>query len=260
LDELFVPYDVGDVVRERLSLGASWPRRWSAAWRFGGRDVVWPVRDLAAAPVSTAQPVRRFTWRAAQRHRPGLQFMASTGRLHGFESLEEARLLPALDFVRVAEVLSQPFRLVFEHGGGRAAHIPDFLAVMPSGARWLFDVRPRRLIGEADALAFAATEEAAAACGWRYLVVCEWRPHVWAVLDHLSARRRPLDDPLGLRDQLEASVDGGGFGDTVASMSLPVLARAHAVHLLWHRRLGIDLGRPFGDASRVWRAGPQEGR
>ena len=65
------------------------------------------------------EPVRRFTWRQRQRHRPGLQFMVSTGRLHGFESLEERSLLLALDFTgTVEEVLSQPFRLKFEAVGG----------------------------------------------------------------------------------------------------------------------------------------------
>ncbi|MEU6465339.1 hypothetical protein [Streptomyces sp. NPDC046976] len=44
--------------------------------------------------------------------------MASTGRGHGFESLEEMRLLVALDFVGASEVLSRPFRLDFQHGAG----------------------------------------------------------------------------------------------------------------------------------------------
>jgi hypothetical protein len=51
---------------------------------------------------------------AAQRHRPGLQFMVSTGRHHGFESLEEARVLLALDFAGdVTDVVSQPLKLRF---------------------------------------------------------------------------------------------------------------------------------------------------
>jgi hypothetical protein len=59
--------------------------------------------------VAGCVPVRRFTWRQRQRqrHRPGLQFMVSTGRLHGFESLQERSLLPALDFLGEAkDVLS----------------------------------------------------------------------------------------------------------------------------------------------------------
>jgi hypothetical protein len=50
-------------------------------------------------PDGQVEPVRRFGWRTGQRHRPGLQFLVSTGRHHGFESLAEQRLLLALDFV-----------------------------------------------------------------------------------------------------------------------------------------------------------------
>ena len=57
-------------------------------------------------PLALAQPVRRFTWSTRQRHRPGLQFMVSTGRHHGFESLAEQRLLLALDFA--GEVVQVP--------------------------------------------------------------------------------------------------------------------------------------------------------
>lgn len=182
--------------------------------------------------------------------------MVSTGRQHGFESLEEQRLLLALDFVTVAEVLPQPFELDFEHVGGRGRHIPDFLAVLPGGGFWLFDVRPRRLVKEDDLLKFAAAREAAAACGWHYSVVAGWKPHVQTVLDHLSSQRRPLEDRLGLEAELVEAVGRGPirFGDLVAATRLPVIARAHATHLIWHRRLGIDLGQPLGDGSSVWLA------
>jgi hypothetical protein len=45
---------------------------------------------------------------------PGLQYAVSTGRLHGFESLQKAMFLMALDFAgQAVEVLSQPMRLTF---------------------------------------------------------------------------------------------------------------------------------------------------
>ncbi|OLZ51563.1 hypothetical protein BS330_27185 [Amycolatopsis keratiniphila subsp. nogabecina] len=45
------------------------------------------IRDLASMPLAGCEPVRRFSWRRGQRHRLGLQYLVSTGRLHGFESL-----------------------------------------------------------------------------------------------------------------------------------------------------------------------------
>ncbi|MFF1481430.1 hypothetical protein ACFVYD_28425 [Streptomyces sp. NPDC058301] len=83
-----------------------------------------------------------------------MQFMVSTGLHHSFESLEEQLLLLVLDFLRVSEVLPQPFQLDFEHAGGRAGHVLDFLAVLPDGGLWLFDVRAGHLIKPADTLKF----------------------------------------------------------------------------------------------------------
>ncbi|MER5430498.1 hypothetical protein [Streptomyces sp. NPDC002588] len=114
---------------------------------MGADEVCWPVRDMAHVPVMSSRPMRGFTWRAKQRHRSGLEALASAGGKHGFESLKEVSLLVALDFLRASEVLSQPFRLDFEHTGGHAWHIPDFLAVI-GGGMWLLDVRPMELIKE----------------------------------------------------------------------------------------------------------------
>ena len=172
LDDLFLAYGAG-AERTLLGLGPGWPRRWTGTWRSSGGEVARAVRDLGEVPVAGCEPVRRFTWRQRQRHRPGLQFLVSTGRLHGFESLEERSLLLALDFTGVVEeVLSQPFRLRFETADGKAGeHVPDFLAVFRDGSRWLFDVRPAGLVKDEDAVRFAAAGEAALEAGWRYSVV-----------------------------------------------------------------------------------------
>ncbi|MFG3602641.1 TnsA-like heteromeric transposase endonuclease subunit [Micromonospora chersina] len=245
---------VGD--RWRLVVGAGWSRRWVATWRSAGSEVVCPVSDLAAGQLAGREPVRRFAWQTRQRHRPGLQYLVSTGRHHGFESLAEQRFLLALDFVGgLVDVLAQPFELRYCTTGGVRRHVPDFLAVARVGV-WLVDVRPGGRIRDDDRMAFAAAGEAALACGWRYLVVPGWRPGVMAALDAVSAQRRPLDDRFGLQAQLLDAVATGGvpFGDLVAATSLPVVARAHALHLIWHRRLGIDLSRPLTDATLVRRA------
>jgi hypothetical protein len=77
------------------------------------------LRDLGLVAAGGCVPWRHFTWRTGQRHRPGLQYLVSTGRHHGFEGLEEQRFLLALDFAGGAEdVVSQPFRLRAETAAG----------------------------------------------------------------------------------------------------------------------------------------------
>ena len=261
LADLFASYSPAAEVRSVLSLESGWSRRWTASWRVAGAEVVCPVRDLASMPLAGSEPVRRFTWRPRQQHRPGLQFLVSTGRHHGFESLAEQRLLLALDFAGgLVDVLAQPFRLRFATTTRWREHTPDFLASTRSGG-WLVDVKPAERISDDDRACFAAADEAALASGWRYRVVTGWRPHVLATLDALSAQRRELDDRLGLQAELLAAVEAGtarsgscSFGALVGATSLPVVARAHALHLLWHRRLGIDLAQPLTDQSPVWPA------
>jgi len=182
--------------------------------------------------------------------------MVSTGRHHGFESLAEQRLLLVLDFAAAALVVSQPFRLRFVTLEGRRDHIPDFLGVLRDGSTWLVDVRPQDRVDEQARVCFAAAAEAALAAGWRYVVVTGWREQVLATLDALSAQRRSLEDQLGLQGQLLREMEAGprAFGELVAATALPAVARAHALHLLWHRRLGVDLGQPLGDRSVVWSA------
>ncbi|MEU7497013.1 hypothetical protein AB0B52_07995 [Streptomyces griseofuscus] len=191
---------------------------------------------------------------AAAPPRPGGDGIS--GREAWLRVAEGSSLLVALDFLRASEVLSQPFRLDFEHAGGRAWHIPDFLAVI-GGGMWLLDVRPMELIKEEDALKFAAAREVAAACGWRYSVVAGWRPHVWSVLDHLSSRRRPARDLLGMREQLLTAISGQKgqamtFSDLAEATSVPSVGRANIVRLLWHRELSVDLGSPLRHSSLIW--------
>ncbi len=253
-EELRLPDAADDeFTTAELSCGSGWTSRWTACWRLSGAEVTCAVRDLASMPMAGAEPVRRFAWQARQRHRPGLQFLVSTGRHHGFESIQEQRLLLALDFAgELVGVLSQPFRLRFQARSGWRDHVPDFLVWSRRGT-WLVNVKRPGGIGERDRVCFAAAGEAALTAGWRHVVVTGWRPNVMGVLDALSAQRRTLDDRLGLQGELLAAATAGPrpFGKLVAVTSLPVVARAHALHLLWHRRLSVDLAQPLTDQSRV---------
>jgi len=252
---------VTDDDRRALVLTAGWSGRWVTTWKVAGREVTCPVAGMGGFPVPGCEPVRHFTWRTRQGHRPGLQSLAGTGRLHGFESHAEQRLLLALDFLGVREVASQPHRMRFETAPGPREHTPDFLAVTGEGT-WLLDVRPADRIAAADRVKFAASAEAALACGWWYGVVGGWQPHVMTTLDTLSAQRRPLSDPLGLTDALLAAAAGGPvrFADLAGTTGFPAVARAFAIHLIWRRILAIDLAVPFGDSSLVWRSQTGHGR
>ncbi len=128
-------------------------RRRTAVWRFVGAEATCQLRDLAEMPTVGCEPVRPFSCRTNthQRHRPGLQYLVSTGRLHGFESLDEARLLLALDFAAgLVDLVGQPFRLRFStRAGWLRAHTPDFLALTDADT-WLLDARPADRIREED--------------------------------------------------------------------------------------------------------------
>lgn len=255
-DLLSAVHVVGDCDRQALGLGDGWARRWSAVWQVDGTEVICAVRDMASLSVERCEPVRRFSWRTGQRHRPGLEFLVSTGRHHGFESIAEQRLLLVLDFAAdLISVLSQPMRLRFETDEGWRSHVPDFLAVTRTD-RWLLDVRPGDRIGDDDRVKFAAAAEAALACNWRYLVVTGWHRDALSTVEALGAQRRPLTDPLGVQNELLEAVARrpGPFAEVVGAASYPVVARAHLLHLLWRRRMGIDLGRPLTDRSLVWPA------
>ncbi|MGH7734057.1 MAG: hypothetical protein ACREOE_10250, partial [Gemmatimonadales bacterium] len=132
--------------RRALRLTAGWSGRWVTTWKVAGLDVTCPVAGMGGFPVPGCGPVRHFTWSTRQGHRPGLQSLAGTGRLHGFESHAEQRLLLALDFLGACEVVSQPHRMRFESAAGPRVHTPDFLAVTGEGT-WLLDVRPADRIG-----------------------------------------------------------------------------------------------------------------
>lgn len=244
---------------QTLELDEAWPVRWTTTWKFGQTSITSPVRDLDKVDLRRSVPVRRFTWRTDQFHRPGLEYLMATDRHHGFESHEEERLLLVADFaVGLVEALCQPFRLRFFSGGKAIQHTPDFLLVTEAGLV-LIDVRPAERITPEDALKFAAAAEAALSAGWQYGVVAGWRKHVWTNVDALSAERRPLPDVLGIQGQLREAASQGPlpFGELVERCRIPAIGRAHAIHLLWHHHLGVDLSGPFGDASLV-RLAPQQ--
>ncbi|MER7468867.1 TnsA-like heteromeric transposase endonuclease subunit [Streptomyces sp. NPDC097981] len=248
---MLVPVSVA-TGQQGLAVGEGWTRRWTVTWRHRSGEVTGPVATLGPAPWAGSVPMRGFTWRRDQRHRPGLEYMVSTGQLHGFESLEEDWLLRALDFCgHVQILLSQPFRMRFEANGRWRRHTPDYLVVSDDGV-FVVDVRPAELIKSEDEESFAAAHELSLACGWRYVVAAGWLPHVQASLDAMYARRRPMSDLLNLRPGLLAAAEQGlTFGEAANESQFWPVARAQLLNLLWQRRLGVDLSKSLTNASRL---------
>jgi hypothetical protein len=223
LDDLVMRYAVDAGAAGCLDTGPGWARRRTARWTVTGADLICPVRDLAGAAAMASVPVRGFTGRARQRHRPGLQYLLATGRMHGFEGLAGRRVLVALDFAGDAGgVLSQPFTLRFTTVDGAGEHTPGFLALL-SGTAVLIVVRPARLIKNKDMVKFAAAWPAAAAARWSYAVVAGWRRRVLSGVDALSGRRRPMAGrrrvaarAAGAGRRASAAVRRAGGGDLAA--------------------------------------------
>jgi hypothetical protein len=234
-----------------LDCGADWMQRWQVEWTSGREKRSCSVREMSLAPTVSLDPIRGFSWNRGQRHRPGLFYMVATGRHHGAESMQEARLLMMLDFAgAVLDMVSQPLKLVFLTVEGQRSHTPDFLAVTRNGV-WLIDVRPEHLIKPVDLEKFAASLEVSLAFGWHYVVAARWRDHVPAAVDAFSSQRRELTDPLGLRPVVLDLARSGqaSFGEVAAASGCEPVARAQLLHLLWNRRLGVDLSEPLADRS-----------
>lgn len=245
--------------REQLDLSGPWAQQWTVAWRTTSGEVVAPASELGAMPSAGLQLMRQFTWSKKQQHRPSLEYMGVTTRHHGAESGLEANLLLALEFAGdLIETLSQPIKLTYRTHEGRSEHTPDFLAITRTG-QWLIDVRPERRLTAKTLIDFAATAEVTLAAGWRYAAVIGWHPYGVSVLRNFAAERRPLSNVRNMIGQVLSTVEEGPrlFAEIAEATSYPVIARAYTRHLLWHRRLSIELGAPFGDATMVYRVEEQ---
>lgn len=100
LEGLAVPYALPERATECLDPGPGRPRTWTVMWKTGKSEVIVPVKDLPAGPTMASVPVRRFSWRTGQRHRPGLECLVTTGGQHGFGGLAERWLLLVLGLCR----------------------------------------------------------------------------------------------------------------------------------------------------------------
>jgi hypothetical protein len=187
--------------------------------------------------------VRRFPSYKGQRNFPGLYFAVCMCRHVGFESWLERDQLMMLDFsARVRSFSAQPFWLLWDSGGKRRRHAPDFLVRLANGGGMVVDVRADDRIAPEDAEAFAATAVACGLVGWEYRRVGALDPVLAANVRWLAGYRHPRCLRVEHRALLLEAF----------TRPAPLLAGAEAVgdriavlpslfHLLWTGALTADI-------------------
>ncbi len=170
-------------------------------------------------------------------------WVATTRRRIACESHLERHHAMLMDFdPRVVAVAAQPFRLYRPGVRGRRGHVPDFFARRADGTGVVVDVRPDELIGEDDALAFAATARACVHAGWVFERVGRIDPVLFANVRWLAGFRHPRYLVAGTAGRLrEVFAEPRGLfeGADVAGERIAVLPVLY--HLLWRQELQTDL-------------------
>jgi hypothetical protein len=152
---------------------AGLPECWTDRFERGA-----PVREVRSYP--TQRSIRRDYWVATTRSRIAC------------ESHLERHHAMLMDFdPNVVALAAQPFRLYWPGTRGRRGHVPDFFARRSDGTGVVVDVRPGDLIGEEDAVAFAATARACALAGWEFERVGWIDPVLFANVKWLAGFRHP---------------------------------------------------------------------
>jgi hypothetical protein len=220
-----------------------------------GRPCREPLVSCAGVPFERAAPCRRFGWPRGASHFPGWWYFETTGELVGFESWLERDWLMVLDAdPAVVGVAAQPFWLCWHDGARQRRHAPDFFARMARGQGVVVDVRPDELIALADAEAFTATAAACALVGWEFRRLGAPDRLAVANLRWLSRYRHPRCGGNGeaARCLVDAFAVPGRLLEVAGEVGDPIAVLPVLFHLLWHRRLSVDLvGVRLGPSSLV---------
>lgn len=180
-------------------------------------------------------------------------FNSEFGSYHlPFESLEERRHLNELGWRRARFLATQPVLLAWQFGQSRVNHVPDILVERTDGSRLLVDVHATRndQDKEADFLLKARlTSVAAASLGWDYQAVEPMPRQRARNLDHFAAFAETSARVRSAAEQIHARVSwprsiGGVLGDMVSVDIERNVALAGVFHLVWNRRLWLDMDVP----------------
>lgn len=239
-------------------LRQGWTDTWTVTVRRAKTLQNLRVSDLGWADVEGADPMIVADWHPARRARAGLEHMTSTDRHHAFSSLNERRLLVALDFEGVHDVTSQPFTLTWRGERGWRRHTPDFVVRTDAGVV-LVNVRPSDLLDDQHHSSSAAAAAVALSRGWQFVVVSGYSRPALDVVE-ACAYDRHAPDRAGLAGELLSLFDHGPltFADAADSTEAFGFNRQLLRAFIHDRLLTMDLSVGLCD-STVLRL-PQDSR
>ncbi|MGH2613615.1 MAG: TnsA-like heteromeric transposase endonuclease subunit [Thermomicrobiales bacterium] len=223
-----------------------------------GRDVAaWIDRTgrLRRAPASTALsdpeifealPARIPSKYQHRRHYQGRYWFAQLSQHIWHESMLEYEALMWLDHTEpVSRIAAQPMKLFFAEG---RTHVPDYIVQSRDGQCSIVNIRPEDRQDDA----FKEQQEAVG----RVAVDAGWLSTTWGGvptvagknLEFLGCFRRPQYAPSPeIADVLtRAAADGATLASLRTKADTPAI-----LHLLWIRRLTIDLGSPLTARSII---------
>jgi hypothetical protein len=214
-----------------------------------------PVREVSRIPFEQVLPVREFP---SYREQQNLHVFASFTKMDTLipcESLREREYVKLADFEGDVERLAaQPFRVdwVCQDGTARSA-VPDFFVRLIDGRARLVDITSeRRLVKPHEVARGDLLREFCFLAGWEYVVHTEWGEAFRANLLALDAFRSP---PFGVEAYAAAVVAAcrerpQAFAE-LSALGVPALVRPVIFHLLWKRRLRVEMGVAWTNATTV---------
>lgn len=212
-------------------------------------------RELLGERLFEAEAFRKPKSYPRQRNYFGLYYFSQIGHHIWHESLNEANMFMLLDHTESIDgFASQPMEMVFADG---RRHVPDAIALHSSMEQVVYDIKPASRITSRVIEQFAKTQAVCDRVGWRYVVLPGLPDQTLRNLTWFGQFRHPAFSPgqEAVDEILAALSEPVPFGEAAARLgqgSLPY-GRATLAHLLWCRKVRVDMSRPIDDNSLVER-------
>lgn len=221
------------------------------------------LADLTAELLLTAHPMREFSRRLTQNHKPVAVWTHTTGSLVGAESHLERDFITLADFhPAVRYIGGQPFTLAFERGAPCKLHTPDLVLLGDGLPPLVVDVKnPEQAATRKWRARATLIRDLLAEAGIGYEVWTGMPRLMQANLENFTEARVPepsyrrwapiaaelCSRPLPVVE-LVTRIAARGYEPGFAMMLIR--------RMLWRRDLRTDMRLPFRSTSIVWTVQP----